>query len=66
MTSLTKCPVCGRDLFEMVENDGKFKLKIFTSYGTTPDGKYYCYECYENLNKKIFKENEDDRCDKSE
>ena len=59
MTSLTKCPKCGRDLFQMVEEDGKSKLKIFTSYGAKTEGDhevFYCYECYENLNKKIFEE----------
>ena len=59
MTSLTKCPVCGRPLFETIWEDGKSKFKIFTSYGHVTNGaedQFYCYECYENRNKKIFKE----------
>ena len=51
------CANCGRELFEQFGNS----RKIFRSFATKFIDSvevHYCYDCYVNLNKKVFEEKE--------
>ena len=53
------CEKCGTPIFEVIDKGNSYGKKIFKSYGVKESEtgpKYYCYQCYETLNKVIFKE----------